>query len=120
MEVFRNFCYIGKMSSAPLRDLPKNLLAEFEQKFFWWEPIASQPRTDARILAQAMELASFDDVQRLEAEIGADHLVDAMLTAQPGWLSARSWEFWRGRLERATGRTIPQKPPQRSFGAGIL
>jgi hypothetical protein len=62
-----------------------------------------------------MNFAPFDTVLRLEQEVGEDRLVDVMLKAAPGWLSDRSWEFWRGRLTLATGRTIPDEAPRRSF-----
>lgn len=100
--------------------IPKALVRELERKFFWWEPAGPQSRSAARILAQAMDLAPFDVVQRLERELGCDHLVDVMLDAEPGWLSDRSWEFWRGRLALATGRAIPEEPPRRSFDAAAL
>jgi len=89
-----------------------------ERKFFWWEPVGVEPRSDARILAQAMDLAPFEEVRRLEAELGPHRLVEAMFSAEPGWISERSWEFWRGRLARATGAPIPEAPPQRSIDAG--
>ena len=103
------------MNARAKISLPAGLAAELEKRFFWWENTAAAPRSDSRILAQAMDLASFDDVRRLEAELGADRLADAMLGAQPGWISDRSWEFWRGRLVRATGTAIPETPPRRSF-----
>jgi hypothetical protein len=65
-----------------------------------------------------MDLASFDEVRRLENKLGADRLVQALLGAEPGWISDRSWEFWRERLTFATGRVLPDSPPQRSFDAG--
>jgi hypothetical protein len=99
-------------------DLPPDLAAELESRFFWWEPVGLQPRSHARILAQAMNLASFDDVRRLEKMLGPDRLVEAMLRAEPGWIGELSWEFWRGRLALATGRAIPDAPPARSFDAG--
>ena len=37
-------------------------------------------------LAQAMNLASFDDVRRLETALGPDRLAGAMLAAEPGWI----------------------------------
>jgi len=95
--------------------ISKELLSELERKFFWWEPVGSEPRSAARIIAQAMSLAGFDEIVRLERELGADRLVEIMLSAQPGWIDARSWEFWRGRLTLATGRVIPAEPPVRSF-----
>ena len=104
--------------NAPTKPLlPRKLAHELERKYFWWESVGSQPRSDPRILAQAMDLASFDDVRRLETTVGHECLVDAMLNAQPGWISERSWEFWRGRL-LACGRPIPESPPRRRFDAG--
>ncbi len=105
------------MRATPVLSLPPDLAVELEQKFFWWEPVGGAPRSDARILAQAMSLASFEDVRRLERTLGPERLADAMLGAEPGWIDDRSWEFWRGRLGRATGRTIPDAPPRRSFDA---
>jgi hypothetical protein len=103
------------MQASPQNRLSPDLASELERRFFWWEPVASQPRSPARIVAQAMDLAPFDLVLRLERDLGADYLAGIMLGAAPGWISDRSWEFWRGRLTHATGRPIPADPPQRSF-----
>lgn len=108
------------MDTAIVHDLPADLALELERKFFWWEPLDSQTRSHARILAQAMRFASFQDVQNLETVLGSDRLTDALLAAEPGWFDARSWEFWRGRLSFATGRPIPLTPPRRSFDAGSI
>ncbi|WP_291848946.1 hypothetical protein [Bradyrhizobium sp.] len=108
------------METSSTRGLPKRLFSELEKRFFWWEPVGSQPRSDARILAQAMCLAGFDEVRRLEQLLGSDRLVETMLQAEPGWIDERSWEFWRGRLMRATGRRIPEAAPARSFDAGLV
>ena len=43
-----------------------------------------------------------------------------MLEAEPGWISERPWEFWRGRLTLATGRAILEALPRRSFDAAII
>ena len=108
------------MRASTAYGLPSDFASELERKFFWWEPLGSQPRSDARILAQAMSLALFEDVQRLETIVGPQRLADVMIEAEPGWISERSWEFWRGRLQLATGRAIPEAPPRRSFDAGAL
>jgi hypothetical protein len=118
-------CYVGRMHGfngdrLPADLLSKDLAAELERRFFWWEPVGFQPRSHLRILAQAMDLALFDDVRRLERTLGPDRLAEAMLAAEPGWISERSWEFWRGRLALATGRVMPDAPPRRSFDAGKL
>lgn len=99
--------------------LPPDLLSELEKKFFWWEPVGSQPRSPDRILAQAMDLAGFADIRRLETVLGPTRLIDVMRHAQPGWLSGRSWELWRGRLSLATGQAIDEEPPRRSLHAAV-
>lgn len=108
------------MESSSAHGLPKEFLSELERKFFWWEPVGSRPRSDARILAQAMSMAGFEEVRRLEQMLGHDRLAETMLRAEPGWIDERSWEFWRGRLSRVTGRRIPDAPPLRSFDAGYV
>ena len=108
------------METSPTLSLPEGILSELERKFFWWEPVGSQPRSDARILAQAMSMAGFEEVRRLEQLLGYDRLSEAMLQAEPGWIDERSWEFWRGRLMRATGRSIPDAAPVRSFHVGSV
>jgi hypothetical protein len=105
----------NEIFTAPANLIPAELAAQLERKFFWWEPAGLRPRSPARILAQAMDLASLDDVLYLERVLGRGCLIEAMLKAEPGWISERSWEFWRGRLTRATGRALPDAPPRRRF-----
>ena len=95
-------------------------VSALERKFFWWEPVGAQIRSEDRILAQAMNFASFAEVREMEKVLGPARLAQVMLDAEPGWLSERSWEFWRGRLALATGRAIPAAPPRRSFDAAGL
>ncbi|ABE39497.1 hypothetical protein HUU61_18855 [Rhodopseudomonas palustris] len=100
--------------------LPPQLASDLERKYFWWEPIGAVPRSEARLLAQAMSFATFAEGLELERNLGSDALADAMLSAEPGWIDPRSWEFWRGRLQRATGRALPETPPERAFDAEDL
>ncbi len=102
------------MKAIVSRHVPSDFAAELERKFFWWEHVGTQPRSDIRIVAQAMEFAAFEDVERLETVLGSDYLADVMLNAAAGWISDRPWEFWRGRLLN-TGRAIPEMPPRRRF-----
>jgi hypothetical protein len=108
------------METSLTSGLPSGFLSELEKKFFWWDPVVSQPRSDARILAQAMSMAGFEEVRRLEQMLGCDRLAETMLQAEPGWIDERSWEFWRGRLTLATGRRIPDAAPVRLFNAGSV
>jgi hypothetical protein len=92
-----------------------DVIAEFGRKYLWWQPIGGVPFSEDRIIAQTMNLATYDDILLLEQTVDRARLVEIMLRAEPGWLSDRSWEFWRGRLSFATGAEIPSKAPRRAF-----
>ena len=98
-------------------DAAKTYIAELGRKYIWWEPIGDHPHPEDRILAQAMDLGTYDDIIALEQNVGKRRLVEIMYRAEPGWLSDRSWEFWRGRLSLAAGGTIPNEPPRRALYA---
>jgi hypothetical protein len=93
----------------------KETIAAFGRKYLWWKPIGEQPHSEGRIIAQTMNLGTYDDILLLEQTVGKARLVEIMLDAEPGWLNDRSWEFWRGRLSFATGAAIPNKAPRRAF-----
>jgi len=94
-----------------------DVLQKFGRKYFWWKSIDGQPFPDDRIIAQTMNLGTYDDILLLEQTVGKPRLVEIMLQAEPGWFNDRSWEFWRGRLTFATGAVIPDKAPRRAFHA---
>ena len=113
-------------------DDTKNLIAELGRKYLWWRPVGNKPPSDERVIAQAMNLSTFEDVRRMEETLGPDRLAAIMLQAEPGWFSGRSWEFWRGRLlhsysrptsrptSRPLGKAIPEEPPRRSLDAQAI
>ena len=98
----------------------QRLIDEFGRKYLWWRPVDGQPFSQDRIVAQVMNLGTYDDILQLEEALAQSHLVDVMLNAEPGWFSDRSWEFWRGRLSYATGAMLPEKAPRRAFDATAL
>src|SRR3982075_4416411 len=98
-------------------DVLTDVIAEFGRKYLWWKPVGGQPHSEDRIIAQTMNLATYDDILVLERIVGKSRLVDIMLRAEPGRISDRSWEFWRGRLAFATGAAIPPRAPGKSFAA---
>ena len=98
----------------------QDLIAELGRKYIWWVPIGDAPHAPERIIAQVMDIGTYEDIRRMETALGFERLADVMIHAAPGWISARSWGFWRGRLSRETSRTIPQAPPRRAFHATML
>lgn len=56
-----------------------------------------------RVVAQVMDIGTYEDILRLEAGLGRERLAEVMRHAEPGWISARSWDFW-ARLIAGAGR----------------
>ena len=108
------------MAGQHASDATKDLIAELGRRYLWWEPVGNQPHSEERVIAQAMDLGTFDDIRRMERTIGCDRLGEVMLRSEPGWLSDRSWEFWRGRLSLALGRELPEEAPRRMLDAAVL
>jgi hypothetical protein len=95
----------------------RQTITELGKRYLWWKSVGDQPHSTERIIAQIMNLGTWDDILQLEETLSPSRLVEIMLQAQPGCFSERSWEFWRGRLSHTTGAAIPDQPPQRSFDA---
>jgi hypothetical protein len=93
------------------------LLDKLGSKYIWWASTGDEPHAPERIIAQVMNIGTYDDIRTLETTLGFSRLADVMLHAAPGWFSARSWSFWRGRLRLETDAQIPAAPPLRSFHA---
>ena len=98
-------------------DSAERYIAELGRKYLWWDPVGDEPHSEDRIIAQAMNFSTFDDIVVLEQMVGKQRLVEVLLRAEPGWLSDRSWEFWRGRLSVAAGGAIPDEAPRRNLHA---
>lgn len=98
----------------------KDLIDKLGRRYLWWQPVNGLPFTEDRVVAQIMNLGTYDDILQLEAALGQMYLLDIMLRAEPGWFNDRSWEFWRGRLSFATGSALPENAPRRAFDAATF
>src|SRR5436190_10003388 len=93
------------------------LLGDFAARYIWWS--SKEPPSEDRIIAQVMNLGTYDDIRRLEAHYTPHELRTVMLRAAAGWIDPRSWHFWRGRLHASGAGPVPEKPPPRSFDAEV-
>ena len=94
------------------------LLADFSARYIWWRD-DEHPPSEERIAAQVMNLGTYDDIRRLESAFDPDELRRVMLRAAAGWISDRSWDFWRGRLRHGGVGQIPERAPRRAFLAQV-
>jgi hypothetical protein len=109
--------YNCDMSEVPSDSSEDALIAEFDKRYMWWRPIGGGAHSRERVIAQVMNLGSYEDIRRLERVLGREALGEVMRNAAPGWFTPRAWEFWRGRFS-ASGVDVPPRPPQRLFLAG--
>jgi hypothetical protein len=90
-------------------------LMYFARKYIWWQTPESAVTSPHRIIAQVMNLGTFEDAQALLREVGEAEFKRALLEARPGEFSERSWHYWHLVLGVTQLDTIPPLPVRR-FG----
>ncbi|MDP2195356.1 MAG: hypothetical protein Q8J72_05135 [Rhodocyclaceae bacterium] len=93
-------------------DLPP-LFERLAARYVWWQSpreAALQPR---RIITRVMELGDYADVEALDDAVGEVALRDALLHAEVGEFSPRSWHYWHYRLGLARLGEVPPLPQRR-------
>lgn len=84
-------------------------------KYIWWKTPDDALLYERRLIAQVMNLGSWEDTRRLEITVGADVLIDALESAEAGWFTARMWNFWHYRLGLAQSEDDVPPLPVRGF-----
>ncbi len=93
----------------------QDLLRAFATRYIWWGTIEEALLFPERILAQVMNLGTFDDLVRLSNAWTSDELRHVITHAEPGWFDERSWTFWHLRLGLTAGDEPPPPLPIRTF-----
>ena len=88
-------------------NISADTIAKLGRKYLWWKPVEGHSHSETRIIAQIMNLGTYEDILLLEQAVQPARLADVMLNAAAGWFSERSWEFWRGRLSLIVGTDFP-------------
>jgi hypothetical protein len=108
--LFVRLCYSAVMSPPE-----RKLIRELAAKYIWWKTPDEALRQPKRVAAQVMDIGDFEDVQRLANEMGEAYLRSVIAEAEPGQLSARSWNYWHHRLGLVKRGKVPPMP-RRRFG----
>ncbi len=85
------------------------LLKRLRKRYIWWKTPGIEPDED-RIIAQVMDIGTYEDVKALEAEVGRMRIRQVLSAARPGWFSPRSWDYWHLTLGLAKFDEIPPQP----------
>ena len=76
-------------SSTELEDLLRPLAAQL----IWWQPADISLRNPDRVIAQVLDLGTFEAGQRLRQVLGDRRLAQVLQRAEAGWFSPRSWNY---------------------------
>jgi hypothetical protein len=90
-------------------------LMYFACKYIWWQAPDTAITNPHRVISQAMNLGTFEDVQALLQEVGEAEFKQTLREARPGEFSERSWNYWHLVLGVTQPDTIPPMPVRR-FG----
>jgi hypothetical protein len=86
------------------------LLTKLASRYIWWKTPAEALERPERVVAQAMNIGSYDDVQELAMEADDDYLRDVLRGAEIGQFNGRSWSYWHYRLGLASPGNVPPMP----------
>ena len=82
-------------------------LRPLAKKYVWWETPDEALESPQRVIAQVMNLGTFEDVSLLANVVGEDALRQVLRDTEAGQFDDRSWHYWHFRL----GLTAPDREP---------
>ncbi len=85
--------------------------------YIWWKRSDDALADERRLIAQVMNIATWEDVRRMEKIVSQKYLAGILKNAQPGWFSPRKWNFWHYRIGLVHWPVdIPPVPIRRFYG----
>jgi hypothetical protein len=82
----------------------RTFLSRMAQRYIWWETPDGSLAYPQRILAQVMNIGTWNDICRLVELFTSQDLQTVLDKAEIGQFNERSWHFWHNRL---TGKVPP-------------
>lgn len=83
------------------------------ERYIWWKIPESALRHPQRILAQVMNLGSWDDVRKMSELFSIDELRRVLFEAEAGQFTEKSWRYWHYMLADCPVNLIPNLPERR-------
>jgi hypothetical protein len=85
-------------------------LRPFAARYLWWKTAEEALRYPERVVAQVMNIGSFEDLQRLDQIVGEEGLRLVLSHAEAGQFTPRSWHYWHYRLGLSRPGEVPSLP----------
>ena len=97
-------------ASARDRGSLDTLLEPLAARLIWWQPVDQSLADPDRVIAQVLELGTFEEGEQLRQALGDGRLARVLQQAEPGWFSPRSWTYWHRKLGLAPSGPVPPLP----------
>ena len=79
-------------------------------RYIWWKAPEESLRYPQRIIAQVMNIGTWEDLCKLSRLFSQEMLRDVLNHAETGQFSAKSWHFWQYSLNAVTVGKMPSLP----------
>ena len=89
------------------------LFQRLARRYMWRWSIEKTLSRRRQLVAQVMDIGTFDDATALIEAIGELALLETLTNAEPGWFSPRSWAYWHYRLGSTPTTSEPPPAPRR-------
>lgn len=83
-------------------------------RYVWWKTADDALRYPERVVAQVMNIGTFEDVQLLNQIISDEELRGVLRRAEAGQFTPRSWHYWHYRLGLSQPGEVPPLPSRRT------
>ena len=97
---------IGTTATTRKSEEREVFLSRAASRYIWWETVDSALVYPQKILAQVMNIGTWDDMCKLVELFPAKDLLDILNTSYIGQFNERSWRFWHNRFSKE----IPPMP----------
>ncbi len=87
--------------------------------YVWWKTPNEALLYPNRLIAQVMNMGTYEDTQSLERLVGNDRLREVVVHAEAGWFRPRSWSYWHHRLGLIEPGDNPPALPERQLGGRL-
>lgn len=79
------------------------------KRYVWWESPVWACQHPVILLANIMNLGSWEAWQQLHQLINDDYLREVLKNAPAGYFSQRSWDYWHCKLDVLPIPSLPQR-----------
>jgi len=104
---------LAPAATSPPGRHAQEFLRRMARRYIWWQTPDASIKDPLRVIAQVMDMGTFEDIQEVVSVHGKRRMAEALRLARPGWFHPKSWAFWNIVLGRANYKNIPPIPTRK-------